>query len=317
MEHDYTAHDARPASRPAPAEHAAARPQVFGDIYHYFSERHDGLVSMTWEQHAYHESRRWSASEMVAAVDLDALQENEKLFVWNAGRAELTTKPGADRLTRLADKECRNWAESDPALAAVMQSCGTWSRYWNEEEAHHETVFNRLSNLLGLEPIDDGVFLEFRKVFPDDDMLRTLFLLAVSEITAAVNYGSCAKLTRDAGLSAIFKQVAADEIQHMRYFLTFARALVDSGKYPAKNAFAVAYFFLRESGDLEGSHRAQVEKRGSHVNWWDHLIIEGIEDAENIERKRQMIFAALRQVTGIEVQSGAEVERKWMEMVGR
>jgi hypothetical protein len=44
--------------------------------------------------------------------------------------------------------------------------------------------------------------------------------------------------------------------------------------------------------------------------------VDGIEDVENLNRKGQMIFAALRQVTGIEVSSAAEVERTWMEMVG-
>lgn len=292
------------------------QPRIFGDLYHFFAERQGALTQVTWEQQVYHESRRWSALEMIEEINLDELSAADKLFIWNAGRAELTTKPGADRLERLSDKECRYWESRNPAVAAVMQSCSTWSRYWNEEEAHHESVFNRLAHLLGLEPISNDTFIKFRQVFPDDDMLRTLFLLSISEITAAVNYGSCAKLARDPGLVALFKQVAADEIQHMRYFITFSKALVDSGEYPARNAFAVAYFFLRENGDLEGSRRGKIEERETHVNWWDHLDINGIERVENLERKSQMIFAALDQVTGIEVSSREEVEERWMEMVG-
>lgn len=299
-----------------PESHKSPKPEVFGSLYKFFSKEGGTLTEMTWAQHAFHESRRWSAFEMIDAIDLDNVSDSDKLFIWNAGRAELTTKPGADRLTRLADKECRYWQSRDTALAAIMQSCGTWSRYWNEEEAHHEASFGRISRVLGLEPISNDTFIEFRKVFPDDDMLRTLFLLAISEITAAVNYGSCAKRAEDAGLSALFKQVAADEIQHMRYFLTFARGLVDSQQYPAKNAFAVAHFFLREDGDLRGSLRERIEQRESHINWWDHLEVNGIEDVENLNRKGQMIFAALRQVTDIEVNSAAEVEHTWMEMVG-
>jgi rubrerythrin len=289
---------------------------VFSDLYSFFSQERGTLVEMTWAQHSFHESRRWSATKMIEAIDLENLSDTDKLFIWNAGRAELTTKPGADRLTRLADKECRYWQSLDPALAAIMQSCGTWSRYWNEEEAHHEASFNQLSALLGLEEIPNDTFIEFRQVFPDDDMLRTLFLLAISEITAAVNYGSCARRAKDPGLVALFKQVAADEIQHMRYFLAFARGLLDSEKYKAKDAFAIAYFFLRENGDLIGSLREKTESRSSHVNWWDHLEVSGIEDTENLDRKRQMIFSALYQVTNIKVDSSEEVERTWMAMVG-
>jgi hypothetical protein len=302
--------------KPSPELEKFDQPQVFGDLYRYFSQQNGTLVEMTWAQHEYHESRRWSAVEMIEQIDLGNISEADKLFVWNAGRAELTTKPGADRLTSLADKETRAWEPRDPALAAIMQSCGTWSRYWNEEEAHHEAVFGRLSCLLGLEAIGNDTFIEFRKIFPDDDMLRTLFLLAISEITAAVNYGSCAKRANDRGLRAVFKQVAADEMQHLRYFLTFARGLVDSGHYPPKNAFAVAHFFLREDGDLHGSLRGKIEKRDSHVNWWDHLEVDGIEDVENLTRKAQMIFNALHHVTGVKVDSKEEVERTWMEMVG-
>lgn len=297
------------------APYGSRRPDVFSGLYPFFSEG-GTLVEMTWAQHSFHESRRWSATEMIEAIDLENLSEADKQFIWNAGRAELTTKPGADRLTRLADKECRDWQDREPGLAAIMQSCGTWSRYWNEEEAHHEAVFNRLSNLLGLDQISNDTFLEFRKVFPDDDMLRTLFLLAISEITAAVNYGSCARRAKDPGLCALFKQVAADEIQHMRYFLAFSRGLVESKQYKAKDAFAVAYFFLREDGDLVGSLREKTEQRDSHINWWDHLEVSGIEDLENLNRKKQLIFGALYHVTDIKVDSSEQVERKWMEMVG-
>ena len=81
-----------------------------------------------------------------------------------------------------------------------MQACGTWSRYWNEEEAHHETVFGYLTAALQANPPDDLTIIEYRKIFPDDDMLRTLTLLACSEISAAVTYNEYAHQTKDAGL---------------------------------------------------------------------------------------------------------------------
>lgn len=296
---------------------AIAKPVIVSDLYKAFTAEGLSLVDITWEQQRLHESRRWSAVELTSAIHLDALTEADKGRIWNAGRAELTTKPGADRVARLFDTECRRFQGKNDALANVMQACGTWSRYWNEEEAYHETSFNRLATLLGMPTVSNDTFIEFRKVFPDDDALRTLTLLAISEITAAVNYGQCALLAEEPALTALFKQVAADEIQHMTYFVAFAKALVDSGEFPAKHAFSVAHFFLREDGDLHGSRRARVEQRDTHVNWWDHL--EGQSATETpaaIERKATLVFGALKRITGITVSSVQEVEEAWMDLVG-
>jgi hypothetical protein len=92
---------------------------------------------------------------------------------------------------------------------------------------------------------------------------------------------------------------------------------VDSGEYHAKDAFAVAHLFLREDGEILGSAREQVEDRGTHVNWWDHL--EAGDSAffpEAVEKKEQLVFGALKKITGIEVHSRDDVEDTWMELVG-
>ncbi|WP_237532639.1 ferritin-like domain-containing protein [Streptomyces sp. SID8352] len=301
------------AARPGSAERADAPPAIITDLYDALTTRGMSLVDVTWEQHRLHESRRWSVVEMLADVDVDSLTQRDRILVWNAGRAELTTKPGADRLERQAEAECRHWRAKAPAVAAVMEACGTWSRYWNEEEAHHETVFNRLAAVTGMEPISNETFIEFRQVFPDDNMLRTLVLLAISEITAAVNYGQCQHVIEDPGLRRIFKQVAADEIQHRNYFVAFAKALVDSGEYHPKDAFSVAHLFLREDGELQGSGR---EQRGTHVNWWDHLDTTGSDfRPEAMEKKEQLICGALKKITGITTHSADEVEDQWMELL--
>src|SRR5690348_6833896 len=75
-------------------------PAIITDLYDALTKRGMSLVDVTWEQQRLHESRRWSVVEMLAAVDLDRLTPLDRNLVWNAGRAELTTKPGADRLER-------------------------------------------------------------------------------------------------------------------------------------------------------------------------------------------------------------------------
>jgi hypothetical protein len=294
---------------------AEPKTEIIPDLYHVFSKAKMSLIDVTWMQHRYHEKRRWSSVDLLAQVDVDQLSHADKVYIWNAGRAELTTKPGADRLARLADTECHRWFETDAHLAAVMQACGTWSRYWNEEESFHEATLNILAQRLGMTPISNETFIEFRKIFPDDNMLRTLFLLAISEITATVNYARCADRAQDAGLRALFKQIAADEAQHMRYFVAFSRALIDSGKYHAKDAFSIAHLFLRQGGEIQRSGRSVVESRDTHVNWWDQLETADIERPEDIEGKQNMVFSALDKVTGIRVNSVEEVEEIWMDLL--
>jgi hypothetical protein len=292
-------------------------PTVWPDLYAALAEREASLLDIIWEQHRYHEHRRWSAERLLHAINFSELSASDRFFVTNAGRAELTTKPGADRVARLADAECRRWLGKDDTVAKVMQACGTWSRYWNEEEAHHEMAFNFLSLALRLDPPDDATVIEYRKIFPDDDMLRTLTLLACSEINAAVTYNEYARRTREPGLRALLLQVGADEVQHMRYFIAFAKALVDSGAYPAKGVLAIAHLFVRPGGEIYGATRPETATRETHVNWWDHL-----DDAEGdvsllmgVDKKLQMTYKMVEQVTGLVVNSPDEVEDTWLGLV--
>ena len=295
------------------------RPVVIRDLYRAFKEEGRTLVDITWEQHRFHECRRWSAARLLSAIQLEKLSGLDRFVVWNAGRAEMTAKPSADRMSRLADAECRRFLGKDPVVASIIQSLGTWSRYWNEEESHHEMGFTQLSRMLGFEPMGDAEVIDYRKIFPDDDLLRTVTMLSFSEGIAAVNYGQYARRVEDPGLKALLKHVGADEVQHMQYFIAFAKALVDSGAYPVKESFAVAHFFLREGGELYGSARGQVEYRPTHINWWDHLEAGAGEAAaapEALERKRSLILHALKRITGISCSSAEEVEEQWMELVG-
>jgi tetratricopeptide (TPR) repeat protein len=56
----------------------------------------------------------------------------------------------------------------------------------------------------------------------------------------------------------------------------------------------VAHLFLREDGELEGSARPQVQDRGTHVNWWDHLeTAEGDFRPEAGDKKAQLNLASV------------------------
>jgi hypothetical protein len=301
---------------PSP-RHVRTEPVVRGQIFKSLQSQEVSLWKLIWEQHRLHESRRWSAIEALARVNYADLTPIDKAFVANAGLAELTTKPGADRLTRDADSECRKWLGRNDTLATAMQALGTWSRYWNEEEAHHETVFTQLAIDLEVAPPDAPTIIEFRKVFPDDDMLRTLTLLAISEITAAVTYNEYARRTKDPGFKDLLLQVGADEVQHLRYFSAYAQACVDSGEFARKGAFAVAHMFTRPGGELYGATRDHTEDRSGHMNWWDHVDPgqEGVSLLMGIEKKLAMVCKMLNQVTGIKVNDADEIEETWMRLV--
>lgn len=294
----------------------ARQPTVVADLYQGFKERGLKLVDVAWEQQTVHEAHRWNVVEALSSVDVSKLTQSEKWIVWNAGRAELTAKPSADRLSRQADSECRRLRGTNDAAAAVLQAFGTWTRYWNEEEGRHETGLNRLAALLDLPPLDDATFLEYRRIFPDDNMLRTMTLMTFSECLAAVNYAQASRHVSEPGLKALFKRIAADEVHHMHYFLSFAKGMVDSGEYAAKECFAVAHLFMREGGELQGVKREHLEQR-EHVNWWDHVEYNAAIDVpEALERKQTLMLYALRRMTGIACSSAAEVEERYLELVG-
>jgi len=305
--------DAALASRKA----GTREPSVWPDLYHAFAQQRATLLDVIWEQHRYHESRRWNVQQALSSIDLGALTANDRFFVANAGRAELTTKPGADRVTRLADIECRRWLGENDAVAKIMQACGTWSRYWNEEEAHHETAFNFLAVALSLNPPDDSTVIEYRKIFPDDDMLRTLTLLACSEINAAVTYNEYAHCVQEPGLKALLLKVGADEVQHMRYFIAFAKALVDSTMYAPTGALAIAHLFIRPGGEIYGATRSETSIRETHVNWWDHLESSqnGVSLLMGVEKNLSMTYKMVEQITGISVRSPEELEDRWIELL--
>jgi hypothetical protein len=294
----------------APVKESRRHPEILPNMFEVFDTGSMSLADVEWEQQRFHEYRRWQAAEMVDAIEIDSLTEADRIYIWNFARAELTTKPGADRLAGLCDRQCRKWQGTD-----VIQACGTWSRYWNEEEAHQEAALTHLLRRLDYEPVDDDMFIEYRQIFPDDDMLRTLFLLTMSEVKTTVMYTAMSDRTKDAGLRTLFRQIATDEAHHMRCFNAFARGLVDSGRYSPKGAFAITHFFVRDGGEMYGYSRTHKGERGTHVNWWDQLDFRTAERPHDFDRQHKLTYVSLEQATGIRVSSPEEVQETWLSYV--
>src|SRR5690349_16406331 len=91
--------------------------EILPNVYEVFATGKMTLADVEWEQQRFHERRRWNAVDLVERIDLDSLSEADRIYIWNFARAELTTKPGADRLARLSDSESRRWQSEDPTLA--------------------------------------------------------------------------------------------------------------------------------------------------------------------------------------------------------
>lgn len=287
------------------------------DLYSQLEANPAVLSALIWNQQCLHEQRRWSSQTYVDAIPLRQVSANDRKVIWNAGRAELTTKPGADRLARDANSEVARWLETAPATAAVVEACGTWSRYWNEEEAHHECAFNELSSRLELPQLTLDTYAEFRAIFPPDCLLRTLVLLMMSEINAAAEYGSAARKTEQPEVRRLLRQIAADEVQHMNYFISFAKALIDSGNYPTRNALSVVNFFFGTNQEIEGGRRSTLSNRTTHVNWWDKVDFDEENKDDDLHKtKTDMALRGIQRITGLHFRSMTELSQRWMQMSG-
>ncbi|MEZ4241581.1 MAG: ferritin-like domain-containing protein [Myxococcota bacterium] len=164
----------------------------------------------------------------------------------------------------------RSLEETNPRGAKVLHAAGYWlGRYWNEEEAHHEVAYGALLDELCLDPIPDEDVMSHRGMFPRDNFLRNLVLQACVEIEVSITYANAAKTTDNPMIREIFLQIMRDEVQHRQYFVAFAQALVDAGVYPAKDALAMAFHWIKPGGELYGSTRSAQSSRDGYVNWWE------------------------------------------------
>ncbi|MFE7515347.1 ferritin-like domain-containing protein [Streptomyces sp. NPDC057540] len=273
-------------------------------------------------QQSYHEYRRWSTDELFDGRRLDRPAPEDRAALWHAARAELTTQPAGIRLAVDGVKLAHELRESNPLGADVLHIAAAWSaRYWLEEEAHHEVSFGRLMEMAGVDPIGHDEVVDHRGPFPTDNYARVCVLQACVEIEACVSYGFVSRTTEDGLVRDVFHTVMKDEVQHRQYFVSFAKALVESGVYPIKDVLSMAYTWIRpDGGETYGSSREAQTDRQGYVNWWEHL--RGGEEEFGLgdvalhegsvhSRKLSSVFALVREATGIAVTSYEDLKRAY------
>lgn len=232
-------------------------------------------------QHRYHEWRRWSVFDILARHrGSKAISKRDHAALWHVSRGELTTLPAGVGLAETALQMARSLEETNPRGARVMHAAAYWiGRYWNEEEAHHEVAYGALLDELCLDPIPDDDVMRHRGMFPRDNFLRNLVLQACVEIEVSVTYAYAAKTSDNPMIREIFTQIMRDEVQHRQYFVAFAQGLVDTGVYPAKDALAMAFHWIKPGGELYGSTRSAQSNRDGYVNWWEMTRTDADQDA--------------------------------------
>jgi hypothetical protein len=293
--------------------------------------KEDGLTlsGILRYQQEYHEHRRWSVYEVFKGRALGSLHPRDRAALWHAARAELTTQPAGIRLAYAGVKLAGEVGGDNPLGATVLHAAAAWSaRYWLEEEAHHEVAYGRLLEMLGGEPIPQDEVVEHRGFFPEDNYLRVCMLQACVEIEAAVTYGEMAKTAHDPLVREVFLRIMRDEVQHRQYFVSFAEALIDAGVYPAKDALAMAFTWVRpKGGETHGSARERQTKREGYVNWWERVRKDdgdeyALEDeqirSEYLQAKKvRSVLKAVAQATGLRLESVEDLQRAYFRSLAR
>jgi len=229
------------------------------------------LTQILRHQQQYHEYRRWSVFETIGDRKIENCDPRDRAMLWHTARAELTTQPAGIRLAVCGAQLANEIKKDNPIGSTLLHAAAAWSaRYWLEEEAHHDVAYGALLEMIGGEPIPQDEVVEHRGFFPDDNFVRVLMLQACVEIEATVFYGTMARVARDPLVRQVFHNIMRDEVQHRQYFVAFSQALIEAGVFPAKDALAMAFTWIKPNGETMGSSREKQTEREGFVNWWEH-----------------------------------------------
>lgn len=280
------------------------------------------LPQIVRRQHEYHEYRRWSVFDVLKQYDDIELDRRDRVALWHIARGELTTMSGGIGLAKTALEYARELGSTNRVGATVLHAAATWiARYWLEEEAHHEVAYGTLLDEVCGDAIPDDDLMRHRGLFPTDNFLRNLMLQACVEVEVAVTYAEAAKTTTSPLMREFYTRISRDEVQHRQYFVSFAQGLVDAGVYPAKDALAMAFHWVRPSGELYGSTRSAQSTRTGYVNWWETVRVESDDPnaitqdqhfaAEIFAKKTKSVLKAVHQVTGQDYETVDELKKAY------
>jgi hypothetical protein len=276
-------------------------------------------------QHKYHEWRRWSVFEVLDRHGPRKLSARDRAALYHVARAELTTLPAGVGLSTTAIRYANELRKENPIGATVLHAAATWiARYWIEEESHHEVAYGTIADEMCGEAVSEDELVEHRQLFPTDNFLRNLMLQACVEVEAGVSYSETAKMSTDPLMKEVFTRVMRDEIQHRAYYISFSQALIDAGVYPAKDALAMAFTWLRPNGgELRGALREQQSQRHGYINWWEmvktdpddpHAIIPDQHYGEKLfAKKERSILKAVFQTTGQRYTTFEQLQRGYFK----
>jgi hypothetical protein len=268
------------------------------------------LQEVVRRQHRYHEWRRWSMFDILDRhrEANRPITERDRAALWHVARGELTTLSAGVGLADTALEYAKDLEGDNPLGAKVMHAAATWlARYWNEEEAHHEAAYGAILDELCADPVADDEIMEHRGKFPTDNFVRNMILQACVEIEVSVTYAHAAKTSDHPLIKEVFSQISKDEVQHRQYFVSFAQGLIDAGVYPAKDALAMAFHWVKPGGELYGSTRDAQSNRDGYVNWWEKTRTEESDtlavtpdqhfSEEIFNRKRRSVLKVVTQAT--------------------
>lgn len=294
---------------------------IVRDIYSAIVDKGMTITDLHDAQHFYHEHRRWSLSDVLRDRQLSTFTDQDVSAVLHSAKAEITTQPACLRMARLGGRlaeEHRN----DPVARTVAHAIIQWSsRYWLQEEAHHEVVFRKLLADMGGGNMEETLVYDHRGDFPDDNLVRVCILQACVEVEAIVTYGGWAKRSTDPLVRDIFLNVTRDEVQHRQYFISFAKALIDAGIGSAKDALAMAYTWIRpKGGETHGSAREKQSQREGYVNWWEGIdrgdrpgaMVDDMYRSEGYQaQKTRSVLAAVSEVIGERIETFEALQSRY------
>jgi len=288
------------------------------------------LQEVIRRQHRYHEWRRWSVFDLLERHRHhdQPISARDRAALWHVARGELTTMSAGVGLADTALALARELERDNPVGAKVLHAAAAWTaRYWNEEEAHHEVAYGAILDELCDEPVADDEVMEHRGKFPHDNFVRNMVLQACVEIEVSVTYSHAANTSDHPLIKDVFTRIMRDEVQHRQYFVAFAQGLIDAGVYPAKDALAMAFHWVKPGGELYGSTRSSQSRRDGYVNWWektrtdddDELAVTADQHFSEaiFSRKRRSVLKVVTQATRHRYDSVDELKKGYFRSLAR